>query len=44
MHPCDIVITSKRVSREHTRLQREGRKVVVEDLNSTNGTYLNGER
>ena len=41
---CDIVITSKRVSREHTRLQREGRKVAVEDMGSTNGTYLNGER
>ena len=41
---CDIVITSKRVSREHTRLVREGRKVLVEDLGSTNGTYLNSER
>ena len=41
---CDIVITSKRVSREHTRLQRDGRKVMVEDLGSTNGTTLNGER
>ena len=40
----DIVITSKRVSREHTRLFREGRKVMVEDLGSTNWTYLNSER
>ncbi len=40
----DIVVTSKRVSREHARVQREGRHVVLEDLGSTNGTFLNGER
>ena len=41
---CDIVITSKRVSRAHARLVREGRRVMLEDLNSTNGTFLNDER
>ena len=41
---CDIVITSKRVSREHARLVRDGRHVMLEDLNSTNGTFLNDER
>jgi pSer/pThr/pTyr-binding forkhead associated (FHA) protein len=41
---CDIVITSKRVSREHARLVRDGRRVMLEDLNSTNGTLLNDER
>jgi len=41
---CDIVITSKRVSREHARLLREGRRVMLEDLSSTNGTFLNDER
>jgi len=41
---CDIVITGKRVSREHTRVRREGWRVILEDLNSTNGTYLNDER
>lgn len=40
----DIVITSKRVSREHARLQRDGWRVVLEDLESTNGTFLNDER
>lgn len=41
---CDIVITSKRVSREHTQVRREGWRVIVEDMGSTNGTMLNGER
>ena len=40
----DIVIASKRSSREHARIRREGRRLYVEDLGSTNGTYLNGER
>ena len=40
----DIVITSKRVSREHTCLRRVGRRVLLEDLGSTNGTFLNDER
>jgi DNA-binding response OmpR family regulator len=40
----DIVITSKRVSREHAHVQRQGRRMVLVDLGSTNGTFLNGER
>jgi pSer/pThr/pTyr-binding forkhead associated (FHA) protein len=40
----DIVITSKRVSRAHARVRREGWHVMLEDLDSTNGTYLNDER
>jgi hypothetical protein len=40
----DVVITSKRVSREHARVRREGWRVVLEDLDSTNGTFLNDER
>jgi hypothetical protein len=40
----DIVITSKRVSREHARVRREGWRVMLEDLDSTNGTFLNDER
>ncbi|MCA9873423.1 MAG: FHA domain-containing protein [Ardenticatenaceae bacterium] len=40
----DIVITSKRISREHAQIRREGWRVFLEDLGSTNGTYLNNER
>ena len=39
-----IVITSKRVSREHVRLRREGWRTILEDLGSTNGSYLNEAR
>jgi len=40
----DVVITSKRVSREHTQIRRDGWRTYVEDMGSTNGTYLNNER
>ena len=40
----DIVITSRRVSREHACVRREGRRAMLEDLGSTNGTFLNDER
>jgi len=41
---CDIVVVNKRVSREHACIRRDGRKINLQDLNSTNGTYLNDER
>jgi DNA-binding response OmpR family regulator len=40
----DIVITSKRVSRQHAQVRREGGEVMLQDLDSTNGTFLNDER
>jgi DNA-binding response OmpR family regulator len=40
----DIVITSRRVSREHARIRRDGWRRILEDCGSTNGTFLNGER
>lgn len=41
---CDIKIRSRSVSREHCTIEREGEQIVLRDLNSTGGTYLNGER
>jgi pSer/pThr/pTyr-binding forkhead associated (FHA) protein len=40
----EIVVISKRVSREHARIWRDGRRIFLEDLGSTNGTFLNDER
>lgn len=40
----DIVITGKRVSREHARVRRDGWRVMLEDCGSTNGTFFNNER
>ncbi|MES2952916.1 MAG: FHA domain-containing protein [Pseudomonadota bacterium] len=39
----DIVIDNLAVSGEHAVLQMSGGDVLLEDLNSTNGTYLNGK-
>ena len=39
----DIVIDNLAVSGEHAVLQLAGNEVHLEDLNSTNGTYLNGK-
>jgi len=41
---CDVVIPQKNVSRQHTRILRSGGTYYVEDMNSTNGTFLNGKR
>jgi hypothetical protein len=38
----DVVIDNLAVSGEHAVLHLVGRDVYIEDLNSTNGTYLNG--
>jgi pSer/pThr/pTyr-binding forkhead associated (FHA) protein len=39
----DIVIDNLAVSGEHAVLQMVGTDVFIEDLNSTNGTYINGK-
>jgi transcriptional regulator with AAA-type ATPase domain len=38
----DLVLPDGRVSREHAEIQYEKGRYVIEDLNSTNGIYVNG--
>jgi pSer/pThr/pTyr-binding forkhead associated (FHA) protein len=40
----DFVINDAEVSRKHARLTLEGDRYKIEDLNSTNGTYIDGQR
>jgi pSer/pThr/pTyr-binding forkhead associated (FHA) protein len=39
----DIVIDNLAVSGEHALIEMQGNEVFLEDLNSTNGTYVNGK-
>jgi ABC-type multidrug transport system ATPase subunit/pSer/pThr/pTyr-binding forkhead associated (FHA) protein len=40
---ADLQIDSPGISRKHARITQEGNLYTLEDLNSTNGTFLNGE-
>ena len=40
----DIVVDDPLVSRHHCEIRSEGDEHTIEDLNSSNGTYVNGER
>jgi pSer/pThr/pTyr-binding forkhead associated (FHA) protein len=40
----DFVINDAEVSRKHARLSLEGDRYKIEDLDSTNGTYIDGQR
>jgi hypothetical protein len=39
---CELCLEDPTVSRRHFRLSREGARLVVEDLNSLNGTFVDG--
>src|SRR5262245_56235173 len=41
---CDLLVDGDGVSRNHARLTLDGSKFVIEDLGSTNGTFLDGVR
>jgi pSer/pThr/pTyr-binding forkhead associated (FHA) protein len=41
---CDIVLDDRNVSRRHAEVRRRGPVVVLVDLDSTNGTIVNGRR
>lgn len=41
---CEIVINDPEISRNHTRLTAQAEGYLVEDLNSTNGSFVNSQR
>jgi hypothetical protein len=40
----DMVLVEEMVSRKHARIELKDGKIHIEDLGSTNGTFVNGER
>lgn len=44
MESCDIVLPDASVSRRHARLETQKGNWVITDLNSSNGTFVNGVR
>jgi pSer/pThr/pTyr-binding forkhead associated (FHA) protein len=43
-HSCELALADVEVSRKHARLEAQGGIVFVRDLESSNGTFLNGRR
>lgn len=41
---CDLRIVAEGISRQHLKITREGDKLMIEDLGSSNGTFINEER
>lgn len=41
---CDIRIPIMLVSRQHCKIHNDGQQLRIEDLGSSNGTYLNSEK
>ena len=44
MNCCNVVLPEGSISRRHARIERVNRNVVVTDLDSTNGTAVNGQQ
>lgn len=40
----DIILNDKKVSRKHAIFKLDGQGALLEDLNSSNGTYVNGNK
>jgi pSer/pThr/pTyr-binding forkhead associated (FHA) protein len=40
----DMVLVEEMVSRKHARIHLDGGTITIEDLESTNGTFVNGEK
>lgn len=41
---CDLILDDRMISRRHAELKIVGNKLVIEDLDSRNGTRVNGEK
>jgi ABC-type multidrug transport system ATPase subunit len=41
---CTVFLDSQQVSRNHARIDREGEQFVLIDLESTNGSFVNGKK
>ena len=41
---ADILLEEEGISRVHARIQKEGEEYYLYDMNSTNGTFINGRR
>lgn len=41
---CDVVLNERQVSRKHVRITRRDEHYFIEDLDSRNGTWVNGHR
>ena len=41
---CDVILTDSHVSRNHAEIVLSSSSATLRDLNSTNGTWVNGER
>ena len=39
---CDLTLDERQISRQHIRIYKEGNKFYVQDLESKNGTWVNG--
>ena len=44
MAPADLIVANEKVSRQHARINRDPAGYTIEDLNSSNGTFINGVR
>jgi serine phosphatase RsbU (regulator of sigma subunit) len=42
--PSELILEGSTVSRRHCKLERQGDLIVITDVGSTNGTFVNGER
>ncbi|MGC9400512.1 MAG: FHA domain-containing protein [Anaerolineae bacterium] len=41
---CDVTLQDAQVSRRHAQIHRQGNRLTLQDLDSTNGTFVNGNR